>query len=195
VQPRQQRQGWRRLQQALVDSVKATGYLRRPAVETAFRAIPCYLFLPGAPLEDLAIMAVMPEQLEIQPGQHVLEFGVGTGYNAALRSQLVGDSGQLVSVHIDADLLDQARRNLAREGLGRVHVVCGYGRLGYPDATRYDRIILTVGAWDIAPARWEQLRADGRLVLPLSICEPESHKSIAFELADDHLVSAVRQVS
>jgi protein-L-isoaspartate(D-aspartate) O-methyltransferase len=86
--------------------------------------------------------------------------------------------------------VDQARRNLARARLGRVHVVCGDGGLGCREAAPYDRIIVTVGAWDIAPAWREQLRSGGRLVLLLSIRRPESQKSIAFDPVNDHLVSA-----
>ncbi len=51
----------------------------------------------------------------------------------------------------------------------------------------YDRIVLTVGAWDVAPAWSEQLGPRARLVLPLTI--GGTQKSVAFERADDHLVS------
>lgn len=46
----------------------------------------------------------------------------------------------------------------------------GDGGVGYHDEAPYDRIIITAGALDIAPAWREQLRADGRLVLSLEIC-------------------------
>jgi protein-L-isoaspartate(D-aspartate) O-methyltransferase len=135
-----------------------------------------------------AIMAIMLEQLDLKPGQHVLEIGAGTGYNAALLAHLVGDTGLVVTVDIDQDLVEGARQHLAAAGFDRVQVICGDGGLGYVDAAPYDRIILTVGASDILPAWRAQLKPEGRLVLPLSI--RLTQKSVAFDQARDHLVSA-----
>jgi protein-L-isoaspartate(D-aspartate) O-methyltransferase len=197
------------LQQALVDTLSHRGHIRSPRVEAAFRAVPRHLFLPGAPVEQVyrdqvivtktidgeavssssqpEIMAVMLEQLELRPGHRVLEVGAGTGYNAALMAHIVGEGGEVVTLDIDADLVDAARDHLATAGLGRVRVVLGDGGGGHPDGAPYDRIILTVGAWDLAPAWREQLRRDGRLVLPLVI--GGSQKSVAFARDGDRLES------
>lgn len=198
---------WR---EALVDQLRSEGLFRTPQVEAAFRAVPRHLFVPGVPLEEAyrdqsiptkhlngeavssssqpAIMAIMLEQLALQPGQRVLEIGAGTGYNAALMAHLVGEAGQIVTVDIDEDIAVAAREHLAAAGFDRVQVVCGEGGLGYAAAAPYDRIILTVGAWDILPAWPEQLKPGGRLVLPLSI-KGGVQASVAFERADDQLVS------
>ena len=197
-----------RLHQALVDHLKNAGFMTTPQVEAAFRAVPRHLFLPAVPLADVyqdthivtkqidgidvssssqpAIMAIMLEQLGLEPGQRVLEIGAGTGYNAALMAHLVGESGQVVTVDLDDDTAAQARQHLAAAGFERVEVVCGDGALGYTAGAPYDRIILTVGAWDILPAWREQLR--GRLVLPLTI-RPKLMLSVAFESAETHLRS------
>jgi protein-L-isoaspartate(D-aspartate) O-methyltransferase len=197
------------LHQTLVDQLKSAGYITSTPVEAAFRAVPRHLFLPGiAPerayrdeaiptkfLDDQAIssssqpaiMAIMLEQLGLEPGQHVLEIGAGTGYNAALMAQIVGPAGQVVTIDIDEDIVEAARAHLAAAGLERVQVVCGDGGYGWAAAAPYDRIILTVGAWDIAPAWLEQLKPGGRIVLPLSLAGPQV--SIAFEPADGHLAS------
>ncbi len=84
-------------------------------------------------------------------------------------------------------ILWRTRAHLAAAGLDRVQVVCGDGGYGYPDAAPYDRIILTVGAWDIAPAWQEQLKPDGRILLPLSLNGPQM--SVALAPADGHLAS------
>jgi protein-L-isoaspartate(D-aspartate) O-methyltransferase len=200
------------IHQALIDELATAGSVHSPAVESALRAVPRHLFLPGVPLEEVyrdraivtkrldgvrissssqpAIMAIMLEQLDIQPGQRVLEIGAGTGYNAALLAHLVGPTGRVVTVDIDDDIVAAARQHLDAAGCERVHVVCGDGSLGYPPGAPYDRIILTVGAWDIAPAWTEQLCADGRLVLPLTLRGPETQRSIALDRVDGHLVSA-----
>jgi protein-L-isoaspartate(D-aspartate) O-methyltransferase len=199
------------LNAALVDHLKASGVLRSPAIEAAFRAVPRHHFLPGMPLEEVyrdeaiatkqrdgirlssssqpSIMAAMLEQLAPEPGQRVLEIGAGTGYNAALLAHLVGPSGAVVTVDLDADTVQAAREHLLSAGSDAVQVVLGDGGLGYPDRAPYDAIMLTVGTWDIAPAWWRQLRLGGRIVMPLALRGPETQLAIAFERRDDRLSS------
>jgi protein-L-isoaspartate(D-aspartate) O-methyltransferase len=66
-----------------------------------------------------------------------------------------------------------------------VEIACGDGALGHAGGAPYDRIIVTVGAWDIPPALREQLGPGGRLVIPLSLGGPQ--RSIAFERVGDVL--------
>ncbi|HEV2654947.1 MAG TPA: methyltransferase, FxLD system [Ktedonobacteraceae bacterium] len=197
------------LHQGLVDQLKSNGYLSSASVEAAFRAVPRHLFLPDVALEEVyrdqaivtkslhgqfvssssqpAIMAIMLEQLQLQPGQRVLEIGAGTGYNAALMAHIVGEAGQVVTIDIDEDIVEGARTHLAAAGFERVHVVCTDGGLGYPEAAPYDRVILTVNAADITPSWRAQLKPDGRLLLPLLLRGPQA--SIAFAPVGDHMES------
>jgi protein-L-isoaspartate(D-aspartate) O-methyltransferase len=66
-------------------------------------------------------------------------------------------------------------------------VVCGDGAAGHPALAPYDRLIATVGVWDLAPAWLEQLRPDGRLVVPLDLRGVQV--SVAMERADGHWAS------
>ncbi|WP_376797489.1 methyltransferase, FxLD system [Thermogemmatispora sp.] len=197
------------LQQALVEHLKARGFLRTARVEAAFRAVPRHLFLPGVPLEEVyrdqvvplkvvdgvcissssqpAIMAIMLEQLGLEPGQRVLEIGAASGYNAALMAHIVGESGSVVTVDIDEDLVAGARAHLEAAGYGQVRVICGDGAQGYPPAAPYDRIILTVASGDIAAPWYEQLKPNGRLLLPLVVRDAQF--SVALEWQGDHLES------
>ncbi len=199
-------------QQALADQLKAGGLLNDPAIEAAFRAVPRHLFLPGFALEQVysddaigtkfledgrpissssqpAIMAIMLDQLGLAPGQKVLEIGAGTGYNAALLAHIVGDKGSVFSADIDEDIVTAARHHLQNAGYERVQLVQADGFQGLPEYAPYDRIILTVGASDIAPAWWQQLKPDSRLVVPLELAGHSSMVSVAFEWSGDHLTS------
>jgi protein-L-isoaspartate(D-aspartate) O-methyltransferase len=202
------------LREQLVDRLLADGVLTSPAVAAAFRAVPRHLFLPGVPLETVyadtsvptkrlpngvavssssqpAIMAIMLEQLGLAPGMRVLEVGAGTGYNAALLAHLVGPAGRVTTVDLDEDTVGHARAHLAAAGLERVRVVQGDGALGWPGDAPYDRIVLTVGAWEVLPAWPGQLAPGGRLLLPLALRVVQA--AVAFERRDGHLESvAVR---
>jgi len=198
------------LNQALVDELKSTGCIQTPRVEAAFQAVSRHRFIPETPLEEVysnrviftkqdqngqwissssqpAIMAVMLEQLDLEPGQKVLEIGAGTGYNAALMAHIVGETGQVVTVDIDDDIVEAAQAHLRGAGFDQVQVVCADGGYGYKDAAPFDRIILTVGASEIAPAWWEQLKPGGRIVLPLLLTG--AMKSVAFVKVSDHFSS------
>jgi protein-L-isoaspartate(D-aspartate) O-methyltransferase len=201
------------LREALVNKLLAAEIITQPAVAEAFRVLPRHIFLPGVELarayEDEAIvtkeihgvpvssssqpamMGIMLEQLDLQPGQRVLEIGAGTGFNAALMAYLVGDPSLVTTVDIDEDLVAQARANLAATGFGDVSVICADGGQGYQPHAPYDRVILTVGAWDISPAWVEQLREGGILLLPLDFNGLQL--SVAFEKRDGVLHSRCAQ--
>jgi protein-L-isoaspartate(D-aspartate) O-methyltransferase len=194
---------------ALVDRLKSAGHIRSAAVEAAFRAAPRHLFLPGEPLERVyadeaivtrfrdglpissssqpAAMAIMLEQLDVRPGHRVLEIGAGTGYNAAMLARLAGPDGTVVTVDLDADITADARAHLRAAGYGNVVVLTRDGALGAPEHAPFDRIVLTVGAWDVAPAWRDQLAAGGRLLLPLWL--RGAQRTVAFERANGHLAS------
>jgi protein-L-isoaspartate(D-aspartate) O-methyltransferase len=206
------------IRDALVDKLLADGMITSPAVEAAFRAVPRAKFIPaGTPLDVVYnaddsvttktdehgviissisapfIQAQMIEQAEIAPGMSVLEIGSG-GYNAALLAEIVGSDGVVVSMDIDKDVTDRASAALAETGYGdRVTVIQGDAEHGVPDIPRFDRIIVTVGAWDIPPAWLNQLAEDGRLVLPLRM--NGITRTIAFRRDADRLVSTSAQVA
>ncbi|QJY47170.1 methyltransferase domain-containing protein [Pseudonocardia broussonetiae] len=176
---------------ALVDALRASGRIRSPAVEDAFRSVPRHLFLPDATVETAyaddaiavqhvegvatssasqpSMVAIMLEQLDLRPGMRVLEIGAGTGWNAALMARIVGPTGSVTTVDIDPHLVDSAGRHLAAAGVTDVRLRSGDGVLGVPDGAPYDRIVLTVGSDDVWPAWVEQLAPGGRLLLPLAV--------------------------
>jgi protein-L-isoaspartate(D-aspartate) O-methyltransferase len=176
----------------LVEHLRTSGLVLSDRVQQAFAVVPRHAFVPEASLAEAyrdealilksgpdgvplsacsqpAIMAIMLEQVGIEPGQSVLEIGTGSGYNAALMSAIAGERGRVVTVDIDPELIARARLSLAAAGFDAVDVICADGGYGDPDGAPFDRIMVTAGVWDVGPAWLEQLAPDGRLVLPLSV--------------------------
>lgn len=197
------------LRTRLVRDLRAGGILRDAAVARALLAVPRHLFLPGVPLREAyadiavptrwqdgapissasqpAIVAIMLEQLRITTGMRVLEIGAGTGYNAALLAELVGPGGAVTTLDIDRDIVDDADAHLAAAGYSEVHAITADGASGWPANAPYDRVILTAGAADIAPAWYDQLAEGGLLVLPLWLGGAQA--SVAFRKREGALRS------
>lgn len=146
----------------------------------AMRSVPRHLFVPDASTvaayaEDTvpikrgpdgavlscasapAIVAMMLDQLQVQPGDRLLAIGAGTGYNAALLAELTGPTGQVTTVDVDPEVTAQARRGLAATGHHQVRVVTASRQAGTTAGNLYDRLIASVGSWDIPPAWWQQV--------------------------------------
>ena len=190
------------MRNALVDSLKNSGALDNQAVEQAMRAVERHAFVPGATLAEAyaddavhikhtqdgaslscasqpRIVAGMLGQLDARPGHRVLELGAGSGYNAALLDHLVTPGGSVVTVDVEADLVEGAAEHLARAGAGAVTTVQGDGAMGHAEGAPYDRIIATVGAHAIPEAWFDQLAPAGRAVTPVRIAGDVS-RSIAW---------------
>ena len=140
-------------------------------IATAYTDQPVFIrWHAGTPISSSTqptMMAIMAEQLHLEPGCRVLEIGSGTGYNAAILAHIVGDSGGVITVDIDQDIVDEASGNLSKAGYGDVEVVRGDGFEGFSAGQPYDRIMVTVGARDVSPHWVEQLKNGGIMVVPL----------------------------
>lgn len=200
------------LRRALVAGLEARGCIRSPAVRRAFSTVPRELFVPevarrdglervyadvalvtrtttqGAPISSSsqpAIMAEMLENLQLRPGLRVLEIGTGTGYNAALLSKLVGPSGTVTSVELEADLAATAESTLRAGGYPVTVVVGDAHEVIDPEREIYDRIILTASS-DHVPERWRDALVEGGLLeLPLRLPRSAGGEQVVVALRRD----------
>ncbi len=174
---------WEGAQAAMVETLVRYG-IRNERVLKAMAVVPRHRFIPGPPVHPAEaygdhpysighgqtisqpfIVAHMIEQLELAPGERVLEIGSGSGYVAAVLAEM----GQWVfGVEIVPALARWAEEVLAREGYsGRVRIWCGDGRLGWPEEAPFDAMIGSCAAAREPRTLWAQLREGGRAIFPI----------------------------
>ncbi len=124
--------------------------------------------LPVSSTSQPSLMARMIEFLGLREGTRILEVGAGTGYNAALMAEIVGDQALVVTVDVLEDVVDQTRRLLAVAGYPRIQVLLRDGFDGVPEQAPFDRIMATVGCSDLSPNWAAQLADDGAMLVPLA---------------------------
>ncbi len=121
------------------------------------------------------VVAYMTQALELQPHHCVLEIGTGSGYQAAILSQLCR---QVRTIERYADLHRSASERLSRLGYRNVLTKWGDGYAGWPEAAPFDRILVTAAATELPKALLAQLAPDGVMVLPMgaSIADQYIHR-------------------
>ncbi|MGE0621363.1 MAG: protein-L-isoaspartate(D-aspartate) O-methyltransferase [Pseudomonadales bacterium] len=118
----------------------------------------------GQTISQPFIVALMTDLLDLEATHRVLEIGTGSAYQAAVLSVL---TAEVYTIEIVPELAASAADRLARLGYDNVHVRAGDGRLGWPAAAPFDRIIVTAVGEDIPPRLLEQLAVGGRMVMPI----------------------------
>jgi protein-L-isoaspartate(D-aspartate) O-methyltransferase len=127
----------------------------------------------GQTISQPYIVALMSDLLNTKPSDIILEIGTGSGYQAAILSQLVQ---QVYSVEIIEDLATIARKRLNELGYNNVDVRNDDGYFGWPEHAPYDGIIVTAAAPHIPQSLIDQLRTGARLVIPVSL--PYSYQEL-----------------
>ncbi len=147
----------------------------------AMRAVPRHKFVPpgqqsaayqnyplsighGQTISQPFIVAHMTELLEIKPGDRILEIGTGSGYQAAVLSEL---TPYVFTIEIVEELGRQAAALLHRLGYSTVEVRIGDGYDGWPEKAPFDGIIVTCAPEKVPEPLVSQLKPGGRIVIPL----------------------------
>jgi protein-L-isoaspartate(D-aspartate) O-methyltransferase len=110
------------------------------------------------------IVAFMAEASMIKGGDKVLEIGTGSGYAAAVLSEI---AAEVYTVERLGQLADKAAATLAELGYNNVHVLHGDGTRGWPQHAPYDAIVVAAGGPQVPESLKEQLKIGGRLVIPI----------------------------
>lgn len=199
----------------MVDRDLAHRGVRSELVLRAMCAVPRETFLPeelaefayddaplpiaeGQTISQPYIVAMMIESLELAGGEKVLEVGTGSGYAAAILSQI---AKEIYTVERIGQLAEKAAATLAKLGYSNVHVLHADGTLGWPEHAPYDAIVVAAGGPEVPDALKAQLKIGGRLVMPvgadrrlqelLRVTRLSEHEYTTEELADVRFVPLV----
>jgi protein-L-isoaspartate(D-aspartate) O-methyltransferase len=152
-----------------------------PRVKGAIARVPRHLFVPpaqqphayenrplpighGQTISQPYIVALMTDLLKLRKQDRVLEIGTGSGYQAAVLAELVRS---VYTIEIVAPLATEARARLERLGYRNVEVRAGDGYKGWEERAPFDAVMVTAGADEVPPPLIKQLKAGGRMVIPV----------------------------
>src|SRR6516165_9106182 len=118
----------------------------------------------GQTISQPYIVAFMTEALGLEGGELVLEIGAGSGYAAAVLSEI---AGEVYTVERVGQLAEKAASRLHDLGYRNVHVLHGDGTKGWSEHAPYDGIVVAAGGPKVPESLKEQLKIGGRLVIPV----------------------------
>ena len=170
--------------QHLIDYWESSGIIKDSKVIEAFSKIPREKFVKEKHLEEaygdypLSIgegqtisqpttVMLMTQALELKQDEKVLEVGAGSGYQAAIISNIIGKKGKLISTEIVPGLAKLAQNNIEKLNLKNVKIMHHDGSKGYEKEAPYDKIIITAACPKIPKPLISQLKENGIIVAPV----------------------------
>jgi protein-L-isoaspartate(D-aspartate) O-methyltransferase len=155
--------------------------VKDPTVLNAMRRVPRHLFVPegnipyayrdsplqigyGQTISQPYIVAFMTEVIKPKKEDRVLEIGTGSGYQAAILSEIV-DS--VFTIEIVRELGEKAIKRLERLKYDNVQVKLADGYYGWNEKGPFDAIVVTAAAEYIPPPLIEQLKEGGKMIIPV----------------------------
>lgn len=172
---------YKRLRYKMVDKQIAARGIGDENVLRAMRDVPRHLFVPkgkrnsaygdfplpigyGQTISQPYIVALMTELLEPEKDDVALEVGTGSGYQAAVLSQIVK---RVYTMEIIPPLGKAAEKRLKQEAYENIKVKVGDGYYGWKEYAPFDCIVVTAASDHIPPALIKQLKKGGKMAIPV----------------------------
>ena len=155
--------------------------IKNQKVLDAFRKVERHKFIPedlrnnsysdyplpigeGQTISQPYMVALMTECLGLTGGDKILEIGTGSGYQAAILAEL---AKEVYTIERFDSLAKRAEGVLNELGYKNIKIKVGDGTLGWPEEAPFDKIIITAATPRVPLPLTEQLKENGKLVLPL----------------------------
>ncbi|KAE8746793.1 hypothetical protein FOCC_FOCC006541 [Frankliniella occidentalis] len=171
----------------LIRNLRANNIIKSDAVERAMLAVDRgryaktnpYMDAPqgigyGVTISAPHMHAYALEQLRdhLSEGSKALDVGSGSGYLTVCMALMVGESGHVVGIDHIPELVEFSRQNVLSDKpdlleSGRLQLIAGDGRQGFPSSAPYDAIHVGAAAPTVPQALIQQLKPGGRLVVPV----------------------------
>lgn len=154
-----------------MEQVDRAPFIRGYFAERAYEDMPLPIAC-GQTISQPSVVGLMTQALEISPRDTVLEVGTGSGYQAAILSQL---ARRVYTVDRHPRLVREAREVFDKLGLTNVTAFSADGSFGLPDQAPFDRILVTAAAEDPPGPLLAQLKVGGIMVLPVGQSDAVQH--------------------
>lgn len=154
-----------------MEQVDRAPFIRGYFAERAYEDMPLPIAC-GQTISQPSVVGLMTQALEISPRDTVLEVGTGSGYQAAILSQL---ARRVYTVDRHPRLVREAREVFNQLGLTNVTAFTADGSFGLPDQAPFDRILVTAAAEDPPGPLLAQLKVGGIMVLPVGQSDAVQH--------------------
>ncbi len=168
---------------ALIDALIDSGVLKTPRIVEAFRKVDRKYFIPehlweyayidaplsignGQTISQPWTVAFMLELLQPKEGDKVLDIGSGSGWTTALLCEIVGEKGSVLGLERVDALVAFGRENLAKFHKPNCRIEKAGEELGKPGEV-FDAILVSASAERVPVQLFDQLKAGGRLVIPV----------------------------
>lgn len=166
----------------LIQALISEGSLKTPEIINAFKKVLRENFVTsehknytyvdeplsigmGQTISQPTTVAIMTEALKPKKRQRILEVGTGSGYQAAILSEIVGEDGKIYTTEIVKTLFEFSKKNL--RDYTNVEVILADGSQGLEKYSPYDRIIVTAASPKIPEVLISQLKDGGIMVVPV----------------------------
>jgi len=164
------------------NQIRAYG-INDPKILSAMSKVPRHKFVPpdmqkyayrdaavgigyGQTISQPFMVAFMTKDLQLKKNDKVLEIGTGSGYQAAILSEIVKT---VYTIEIIPELEKAAKDRFKNLGYNNIQVKLGDGYFGWKEKGPFDAIIVTAAAETIPPSLIEQLKEGGRMLIPIGI--------------------------
>jgi len=144
-----------------------TGLFAERAYEDMPLPIAC-----GQTISQPSVVGLMTQALDVQPRDKVLEVGTGSGYQAAILSQL---ARRVYTVERHKRLTQAAEAVFRSLALANITAVTADGSRGYPEQAPFDRILVTAAAEDAPGPLLAELKVGGIMVVPVGQSDAVQH--------------------